>query len=283
MATETDLKLSDGRTLHVYDTAPDDSDGRLAVFWHHGTPSVGTPPVPLLAAAEQRGIRWVSYDRPGYGGSSPHPGRNVAAAAAEVSAITDALGIGRFAVLGYSGGGPHALACGALLPGRVLSVACVSALAPFQAEGLDWFADMAPAGVAELRSATLGRAALEEHLATSEFDTEQFTPTDHAALAEAWAWLDEVAGKSLEEGPSGMVDDNLAFVAPWGFDAGRIGQPALFLQGGQDRIVPRAHGEWLQRHLPSAKLSLHPDDGHVSVLNNAVTALDWLAEHADRD
>jgi pimeloyl-ACP methyl ester carboxylesterase len=128
--TETDLELSDGRTLHVYDTGADGADGRLAVFWHHGTPNIGAPPEPLFAAAARLGIRWVSYDRPGYGRSTPYPGREVASAAAYVCTIADALGIDRFAVMGHSGGAPHALACAALLPERRASVrttACIHA------------------------------------------------------------------------------------------------------------------------------------------------------------
>ena len=120
------------------------------VFWHHGTPNTGVPPEPLFPAAAQHGIRWVSYDRPGYGGSTPHPGRDIASAAADVSSVAQALGIGQFAVMGHSGGGSHALACGALLPGRVLGVVSVAGMAPFDAEGLDWFAGMAAAGAAEL-------------------------------------------------------------------------------------------------------------------------------------
>ena len=74
MIAETDLGLDDGRTLHVYDTGP--PDAALAVFWHHGTPNTGTPPEPLFGAAAERGIRWISHDRPGYGSSAPQPGRD---------------------------------------------------------------------------------------------------------------------------------------------------------------------------------------------------------------
>src|ERR671910_2718554 len=104
MVTETDLELGDGRTLHVYDTGTDDADGRLAVFWHHGTPNIGAPPEPLFPAAARLGIRWVAYDRPGYGGSTPRPGRDVASAASDAARVADALGVGRFAVMGHSGG-----------------------------------------------------------------------------------------------------------------------------------------------------------------------------------
>src|SRR5918994_3065002 len=122
MVTETDLELGDGRTLHAYDTGADYADGRLAVFWHHGSPNIGAPPEPLFPAAARLGIRWVSYDRPGYGGSTPRPDRDVASAAGYASAVADALGIDRFAVMGYSHGGSHALACAALLPPRAPGV-----------------------------------------------------------------------------------------------------------------------------------------------------------------
>ncbi len=279
---ETDLELTDGRRVHIYDTRMDDADGRLTVFWHHGTPNLGEPPEPLLPTAAQRGIRWVSYDRPGYAGSTPHPGRDVASAAADVSTIADALGIGRFAVMGHSGGGAHALACGALLSERVLGAVCISGLAPFSAQGLDWFAGMGAAGAAELRAAAGGRTALEDYLASTEFDPEMFTPADHAAIAGAWHWLGVIAGRALEGGPGGMVDDDLAFVAPWGFDPVQISTPVLIVQGGQDRIAPSSHGKWFAHNIRSAELWLRPDDGHISVLNSGAEAMDWLLERANR-
>jgi pimeloyl-ACP methyl ester carboxylesterase len=142
---ETDLTLADGRTVHCYDSG---EAGGLTVFWHHGSPNTGTPPEPLFPAAGERGIRWISYDRPGYMSSTARPGRDKASAAADAAAVADALGVGEFAVLGHSGGGSHALACGALLPGRVLAVAEGSGLAPFGADGLDWFAGMTATGPA---------------------------------------------------------------------------------------------------------------------------------------
>ena len=272
--------LSDGRTLHVYDTRADDADGRLAVFWHHGTPNIGAPPEPLFAAAARLGIRWVSYDRPGYGGSSPHRNRDVATAAADVRSIADVLGIDRFAVVGHSGGGPHALACGALLPERVLGAVSVAGLAPFGAEGLDWFAGMSDSGVASLRAAAEGRAAKERYEASAEYDPEMFTPEDHAALSGAWSWLLDVVNPAVESGPGGLIDDDLACVAPWGFDPAQVTAPTLLLHGGSDRVVPSSHGEWLARRCPSAELWLSPDDGHISVLNSGAAAMEWLREHA---
>ncbi|HEY0000245.1 MAG TPA: alpha/beta hydrolase, partial [Actinoplanes sp.] len=132
MITELDVKGGDGRTLHAYDWG----DGDRVVMWHHGTPNIGAPPRPLFAAAERLGVRFISYDRPGYGGSTPLPGRDIASAAADAAAVADALGVAEFAVFGHSGGGPHALACAALLPGRVTAAAAISGLAPFDAAGL---------------------------------------------------------------------------------------------------------------------------------------------------
>jgi pimeloyl-ACP methyl ester carboxylesterase len=277
MVMETDLELGDGRTLHIYDTGGDD---RLAVFWHHGTPNIGAPPEPLFPAADRLLIRWVSYDRPGYGGSTRRPFRDLASAAGYVSAVADALGIDRFAVMGHSGGGPHALACGALLPERVVAVVSGAGMAPWGAEGLDWFAGMVDSGVASLRAAAQGREAKERWEASGvEYDP-QFTPADLAALSGAWSWLGSVVGPAVKDGPGGLIDDDLAYVAPWGFDPAEVTAPVLLLHGGRDGVVPSSHGEWLARRCPSAELWLSPDDGHISVLNSAEAALGWLRERA---
>ncbi len=278
---ETDIKLSDGRALHAYDTAADGADGRLAVFWHHGSPNIGAPPEPLFPAADRLGIRWVSYDRPGYGGSTPRPDRDVASAAGDISAVADALGIERFAVMGHSSGGSHALACAALLPERVLGAVSVAGTAPFSAEGLDWSEGFGPSGAASLRAAAAGRTALEKHLAESD-DEPEFTPEDEAALAGEWSWFIDVVRPALAGGMGGFVDDVLAGVGAWGFDPADVVAPALFLHGGRDRVVPSSHGEWLARRCPSAELWLRPDDGHITILDGGAAAMGWLREHADR-
>ena len=278
---ELDLKLGDGRTLHVYDTGADEGDGRLPVFWHHGTPNIGSPPAPLFPAAERLGLRWVSYDRPGYGGSTPDPGRGLGSAADLVSTVAAALGIDRFAVMGHSGGGSHALACGALLPDRVRGVVSVAGLAPFDAGGLDWFAGMAASGVNSLRAAAMGRAEKQRYEASGvEYDPE-FTKADEAALAGGWSWLLEVVRPALAQGPGGLIDDDLAYVAPWDAEVEHITAPTLVLHGGRDRVVPSAHAEWLADRCPAAELRLSPDEGHISILGSSESALEWLRERVD--
>lgn len=279
--TELDVTTPDGRTVHAYDRAPraGATEGEpLVVVWHHGTPNVGAPPAPLFEAADRLGIRWVSYDRPGYGGSTPHPDRAVATAAQDVAAVVDALGVERFAVMGHSGGGPHALACAALLPDRVRGAVVGGCLAPYGADGLDWFAGMIPSGVAALRAAAAGRAAKEAYEASgAEYDP-QFTTADLDALHHEWSWFDAVVGPAVANGPAPSTDDDLAYVRPWGFDPADVAAPTLVLHGAQDGIVPSAHGEWLARRVPSAELWLDPGAGHISVLRRGDAALGRLVE-----
>jgi pimeloyl-ACP methyl ester carboxylesterase len=205
----------------------------------------------------------------------------VASAAGDVTAVVDALGIRRFAVFGHSGGGPHALACAALIPDRVIAAVDISGTALYGGEGLDFFAGINPSGEAELRAAALGREELTACLESAEFDPEMFTPADHAALSDSWAWLGGIAGKALEGGLTGMIDDDLACMRPWGFDLAAIEVPVLICHGEDDRVVPIAHSRWLAAHIPSAELRSYPGDGHVSVLDSAaVPALDWIRAQA---
>lgn len=275
---ERDIPAGD-RSLHVYDAGPEHA--AVTVVWHHGTPNIGAPPEPLLADAARLGVRFVGYDRPGYGGSTPDPGRRVASAATDSIAVADALRIGRFAVMGHSGGGPHALACAALRPERVTAAVSVSGLAPHRAPGLDWFARMASGGEASLRAAAAGRTVKERHEAEPHAgDDVAFTAADIVALSGPWSWFEQVVGPALAAGPAALIDDDLAFVAPWGFDPADAAVPALIVHGGDDRVVPAAHGAWLARTWPGAELRVFPRDGHISVLAKAGTeALEWLRAH----
>jgi pimeloyl-ACP methyl ester carboxylesterase len=277
---EHDIELVDGRNLHYYVTHVEDApEPRLAVFWLHGSPSFGEPPAPLFDAATARGLRWISYDRPSYGGSTGQPGRDVAAAAADVAAVARAQGLSRFAVVGYSGGGPHALACAALLPDQVVATVTLACVGPYGVEGLDYFAGMG--AEAELKAAVQGRAELAHELTTSEFDPAVFTARDHAALQAEWNWLNATAGKAFEQGLDGLIDDDLATVRPWGLDLATIAGPVLAVHGEDDRMVPAAHTRWIAERVPGAQLRLSPGVGHVSVLSaEAEAALDWIGEHA---
>jgi pimeloyl-ACP methyl ester carboxylesterase len=273
MVTTRTIGLADGRRLVLHDAGSPDGSTALPIVWHHGSPQTGALLDPLVAAGHVLSLRIVSYARPSYGGSSPHRGRDVASAAADVAQLADALGLDRFAVMGASGGGPHALACAALLPGRVIGVATLASPAPFT-EDFDWFAGMvAPGG---LRAALNGRDERERFALADEFDRRSFTDADWAALAGTWAALGRDAGRAEGEGSEGLVDDDLAIVAPWGFDPGDIGVPVLLVHGGEDRVVPPSHAEALLRAIPTAEQWLRPRDGHVSVLDACFAAMAWL-------
>jgi pimeloyl-ACP methyl ester carboxylesterase len=275
---EVDILTADGRVLHTYDMGPTERTDELVVLWQHGTPNTGAPPEPLFESARSLGIRWIGYDRPSYGGSTPHPDATVATAADDARQIADQLGIGRFSVFGHSGGGPRALACGALLPDRVVAVVSVSSPAPWPAPGLDYFAGMSDGGARELRAAARGRAELQEVLAANEFDPQSFIPADYAALEGTWSWFNGIVEAATANGFDGMVADLVGAMAEWGFDPAAVSAPTLIMHGTADRMVPSSHSEWLAAHCPAAELRLSPGEGHISVLDSAPGALAWLRQ-----
>jgi pimeloyl-ACP methyl ester carboxylesterase len=276
----TPVRLPDGRLLEVHDAAPAGTaaasaadPAALTVIWHHGSPHTGALYEPLIGAAAARGIRLVTYARPSYGASTANPGRTIASAADDVARIADSLGIGRFAVMGASGGGSHALACAALLPGRVIAAATFACPAPYT-EAIDWFAGMAAPGA--LRAGREGRATREPFAATHEFDPSQFIAPDWSALSGSWAALGRDAAAAESAGPDGLVDDDVALAGPWGLDLATIAVPVLLVQGGGERMIPRSHADLLLAAIPTAELWLRPREGHVSVLGAVPVAMDWL-------
>ena len=280
-----------GRTLKVLEDG--DPDG-APVIKHHGTPGSRLANPKWVADAADRGIRLIGYDRAGYGGSDRDPGRDVAAVAADTAAIADALGIERFATWGGSGGGPHALACAALLGDRVVAAATVAGAAPSDAGDLDFKAGMGEDNVQEFNAAVDGEAVLRpllEEMAnamvgvTPEALAEQMrtilSPPDAAVVTgELGEFLLESIQVGLSGGVDGWADDDLAFVKPWGFDPATIAVPVQVWQGEQDLMVPLAHGEWLARHVPGADRRISPQDGHLTITELRMGEIHaWLLAH----
>jgi pimeloyl-ACP methyl ester carboxylesterase len=274
MAEAHSIQLADGRALDFWDTGGND----FAIVWHGGSPQTGAPLLPLLGFAESLGIRLITYARPGYGGSTALADRDVASAASDVEQLADAVGLNRFAVMGHSGGGPHALACAALLPERVSAVATFAGVAPFDAD-IDWFGGMASDGES-LRAAALGRDARVRYEETAEFDAASFNDRDYAELDGDWGDMGRDANEAGALGPSGLIADDLSFAKPWGFDVRDVTAPALVVQGGDDHVIPVAHGEWLARNLPESELWLRPRDGHIAILPEVPLAMRWLQQAA---
>ena len=291
MTTRT-VTTPDGRSLALHEGG--DPDG-LAVFVHHGTPSSGILYEPWVEHAGANGIRLIGFDRAGYGGSTRLRARDISAAAADADAIADALGLERFATWGISGGGPHALACAALCGDRLTAAASLAGVAPWEAEGLDWLAGMGEGNVAEFDAVLSGEATLRPSL---ERDRETLLAggidemkalldsllgdADRAVLAGGIAeWMDVVDRNGLRDSADGWVDDDLAFAAPWGFDPAAVSRPVLIVQGGDDRFVPRSHGEWLAAHVPGAEAWIDDADGHLTLLEHRVPEVqEWLLAHS---
>ena len=286
--TELDITLADGRTLHVYDEG--DPQG-VAVVAHHGTPSSGRLHNSHIEDAGARGIRLIGYDRAGYGASSARPGRSIGDVAADVAELLDALGVDRFATWGHSGGGPHALACAALLPERCVAAATLASVAPYGVEGLDWLEGMGEANVQDFEAVLAGPEALEPVLLRDQ--AEMFSagpdglrqamltilsPVDQAAFtADVAEWIYAVMAEGAAKRIEGFRDDNLACVAPWGFDPADIGVPVLLLQGVQDLMVPPGHGRWLAAHIPGVEAEISDAEGHITLLTGRIPEVhEWL-------
>jgi pimeloyl-ACP methyl ester carboxylesterase len=265
-----------GRRLDVELSGPD--EGRPLIF-HNGTPSAGGMFAPLVAHGAERGVRHIAYSRPGYCDSERDAGRTVADCARDVAAIADGLGIERFLTVGVSGGGPHALACAALLPERTMAAATLAGVAPVNAQGLDWLAGMGEENVEEFGAASAGEEQLSSYLQAERAAMLQSSAANlHAALGDLLSDVDRevLSGEfaeylatsvkaALEHGIAGWLDDDLAFFADWGFDLGAIAVPVTIWQGEQDRFVPSAHGRWLAEHVQGAKARLLAEHGHLSL------------------
>lgn len=251
-------------------TSDDDVAGRDVLLWHHGSPQTGAILPPVQAAADTRGLAVVSVARPAYALSPRLPGRTVADVAAGLRPVLEALGVASVVSVGASGGGPHALACAAAMPGLVRRVVTFASPAPFDGTE-EWFAGMqAPQA---LRAAVEDEEARRRFAEIDEFDPNSFVDADYAALRGQWASLGADVGASAEFGDDGLLDDDLAFTRPWGFDLADVTASVLLVQGERDRVIPSQHARLLAGALPNATLQLHPDDGHVSVLRHLASAL----------
>jgi pimeloyl-ACP methyl ester carboxylesterase len=286
------LDLADGRRLELYVSGP---DGAVPVVFHHGTPGSALPDRFMERAIHARGLRLVSASRPGYGRSTPQPGRRVVDVVDDTSAVLDHLGIERCLVAGWSGGGPHALACAARLD-RAVAALVIAGVAPFEADGLDWLDGMGQDNLDEFGVTLEGEEALRSYLVEQQeamvdltaegmvASLESILPDVDKAVITGEFGEDLMTGftQALLEGVEGWLGDDLAFAAPWGFALSEITIPTMLWQGSEDLMVPFAHGRWLASQLPRATAHLEQDEGHLSIGIGAVDRmLDELAATLD--
>jgi len=262
----------------------------LPVFLMHGTPGSRGGPRPRSSVLYRMGVLLVSYDRPGYGGSTRVPGRTVGDAAADVAAIADALGLDRFAVAGRSGGGPHALACAALLAGRVTRSAALVSIAPPDAPGLAWFDGMARSNMDDYGMADRDVALFTERLLAradrarrdpeslmaqlrAELTHSDLRVIDDAAMRRL---ITDTYAEAMRFGGHGWVDDALAFRRDWGFRLADVTGEVLLWHGADDSFSPVGHTEWLASRVPHARVEVQADTAHFGAVEILPQALAWL-------
>jgi pimeloyl-ACP methyl ester carboxylesterase len=285
---ERTVRTPDGRILAVQEGG--DPAGS-PVLVHHGTPMSRHLYGPNAADAAEQGLRLISYDRPGYGGSTAQPGRTVADCAADVRSICEALGIGRLAMWGLSGGGPRVLACAALLPDLVTAAASLASFAPYDADGLDWFDGLQAADAYRLARTDPDavRADLDEgrkHVLATTADSlaEEWAPSLSPADADVLTgelaeYTARTNHEALAPGSQGWWDDSYGLIRPWGFELADITVPVLLLHGRQDKIVPFAHGQWLATTIPGVQARLLDEDGHLTLQEHRVSEVHrWLRQ-----
>ena len=283
----TIIDLPDGRFLDVDVSGP---EGGFPLVFHHGTPGSVRQFRAIQLAAHDRGLRLVTYSRPGYGASTRQSGRRIVDAAADVAAVLAHLDSPRCIVAGWSGGGPHALATGARLREQVAGILVIAGIAPYDAEDLDFLDGMGEQNIIEFGLAIEGEQAIRP---SHEADAVGLRDTDAAGLIEGLATLlpdvdravltaefgEDMAAnfaEALRTGVDGWVDDDLAFAAPWGFTLAEIAVPTFVWQGSEDLMVPFAHGQWLAAHVPGATAHLERGEGHLSIALGAIDQM--LAE-----
>ena len=267
------IDLGDGRQLEAFVAG----EGDHLLVYHHGTPAAGPIDVAIVEAATEQGMRVAELVRPGYGASTREPGRSIADVAPLVAALADALGAERFVTMGWSGGGPHALATAVLLPDRCAAAMCLAGVAPFGVD-VDFLEGMGQDNIEEFGAALEGEHALRPYLEKQCAGLSQITGADVVAAIESLlppvdqAFLtgekgDEMAAtfRWATQTVDGWLDDDVAFTKPWGFDLQDIRIPVSVWQGEEDLMVPFAHGQWLARTIPNADVHLLAGHGHLSL------------------
>jgi pimeloyl-ACP methyl ester carboxylesterase len=269
------VEVGGGRQLAVRVSGP---DGAVPLVFHHGTPGASTPVRAVERVVHARGLRLVTTARPGYGESTRQPGRRVADVVGDTAAVLEALDAPRCYIAGWSGGGPHALACAARLEG-CHGALVIAGVAPASAEGIDWMAGMGADNVEEFGRAQAGEDQLRPFLDETrteimgasteglEASLDSLLPeVDRAALTGEYA-EDVMASfhEGLATGVDGWLDDDLAFVTPWGFELAEIAVPVSLWQGSADLMVPPVHGRWLAERVPGGTAHFEEGEGHLSL------------------
>lgn len=268
------FKLKDGRELEILDNGINSDQ---AIIFHHGTPGHATAWLSWLDEAAAAGVRALSYSRAGYGTSDRNPGRSVISINSDIAQVLDGKGINKFVAIGWSGGGPHALA-NTFEPRNVGAIS-LAGVGAFGVDDLNFLEGMGPENHDEFGAALKGESVITQWMNDNAVAMKNVSGND---IREAFGGLIGDADKEVLEGATadamaatmrsglavsfdGWIDDDLVFIKHWGFDLKAITKPVILWQGDQDLMVPHAHSYWLEKHIPTAKLTFIPGHGHISL------------------
>ena len=278
------IRLADGRRLGVAYHGDPAGD---PVFVCHGTPASRLGHDFTDAAARQRRLRIICLDRPGIGLSDPKPDRTVGGFADDVAAVADQLGHERFAVLGYSGGGPYALACGARLPDRVTVSVLMAGVGPLDRPGareglgktdlqLVTMIERHPRRASLFLRLMVRGARISPKSAVKSFRKE-VSAVDQAAIDEIGPGMLAFFVEAFRQGPAGPILDYKLWAEPWDFALEDVAVPVHIWQGTDDNLVPMGHAEDMARRIPNSTLHPLPRTGHVSIQGHIGEILDSVA------
>jgi pimeloyl-ACP methyl ester carboxylesterase len=280
------ITLADGRKLGIIDTGQPDG---IPILMNNGTPSSRVLYNGSIDYAKKKGVRLISYDRPGYGDSTPLPGRTVGSAAEDVAAIAKSLDLEKLLVMGLSGGGSHVLSCAALLPDLVVAAVDLAGFAPIDAKGLDWYAGQTVDNKKELNTALKGLGSFKAAYYALVDYWKICRPADFyeavkasfpASVADITYDISNYSLSQVREGMKngfdGWYEDDIATITPWGFDPGQIKIPVLLIYHEKDEGIPMAHGKWLASKIPNVQTNFTGKGGHLSMISRIPEAMDWL-------
>jgi pimeloyl-ACP methyl ester carboxylesterase len=267
---DASMLLADGRTLAYTDLG---ASGGSPIFYFHGAPGGRLDGAWLEDAFREAGVRVVSADRPGYGGSSPCPRRSLTDWPVDIAALADHLGIDQFAVMGLSSGGPYVAACAALLGDRVVAAASVAGVTDMGwSAAYDEFPEDAEKTIMQLGDEDKALAWCVDRYGADGarfFDDDMDLSPPDAALFTDEAFMGEIMptfAEAFRQGVGGFAQDITVQGRPWTFDVAAITCDVRVYHGEQDTLVPVSHGRHTAEMIESSTLVTFPEHGHISMI-----------------
>lgn len=271
------IQLPHGRRLaYMQWGAP---DGHPVIHFH-GTPGSRLERYADDPTTASLGVRFITFDRPGYGASTRTTNRGLLGCADDIAVLADQLQLETFCLHGFSGGGPYVLAAAWALRARVSASAILAGLGPL--DGADSFEGMAAGNVAEFSLARRDPLRLPAFL-EQRGDRPKTPERELDSLARMPSLLDTLIESQIEvkrQGWAGVISDDCALVAPWEFPIHEISSPVYLWHGSADTLVPLRHGQHVADLMPNSTLFRCPEEGHLDMFSHQREILSTLTKHS---